>query len=379
MDRFTIPRDLYYGRGALSRLKQLNGSRAMLVCGAAARQSGFLRRAEGFLQEAGMLVRPFVCTPGGPTLALALTGAKAMQEFKPGWIVALGGEESISAAKAMWAFYEDPGLTPRAFLEEGRLPLLRRQRQWRLRRLAGAGKPPWAARRFCWTPPRAAGIVAASGLSVAPDMAIIDPDLAAPCSGTILARGGMAALSQALEAMYHGQASLAYPLALHAACVIFDKLQPASGGDVAARTMLHEGQCMAGLAFSNAPAGLCTAMAAELCVAFYKPLPTGIAEAVCLPLTLSRDPGAKNAAARICASLGYPGECLEALRSRIILLRGGLDMPESLQAFGIEEAEFLSKLPDLCKRLSHTSILPKNRCPTPKEAEELFRQAYYGS
>lgn len=114
-------------------------------------------------------------------------------------------------------------------------------------------------------------------------------------------------------------------------------------------------------------------------MAFYKPLPTGIAEAVCLPLTLSRDPGAKNAAARICASLGYPGECLEALRSRIILLRGGLDMPESLQAFGIEEAEFLSKLPDLCKRLSHTSILPKNRCPTPKDAEELFRQAYYGS
>ena len=153
MDRFTIPRDLYYGRGALSRLKQLNGSRAMLVCGAAARQSGFLRRAEGFLQEAGMLVRPFVCTPGGPTLALALTGAKAMQEFKPGWIVALGGEESISAAKAMWAFYEDPGLTPRAFLEEGRLPLLRRQA-----RMAAAGKPPWAARRFCWTPPRAAGI-----------------------------------------------------------------------------------------------------------------------------------------------------------------------------------------------------------------------------
>lgn len=90
---------------------------------------------------------------------------------------------------------------------------------------------------------------------LAPDMAIIDPDLAAPCSGTILARGGMAALSQALEAMFHGQASLAYPLALHAACVIFDKLQPAAGGDVAARTMLHEGQCMAGLAFSNAPAG----------------------------------------------------------------------------------------------------------------------------
>ncbi|MEE0766678.1 MAG: iron-containing alcohol dehydrogenase [Christensenellales bacterium] len=378
MDRFTIPRDLYYGRGALSRLKQLNGSRAMLVCGAAARQSGFLRRAEGFLQEAGMLVRPFICAPGGPTLALALTGAKAMQEFKPGWIVALGGEESISAAKAMWAFYEDPGLTPRAFLEEGRLPLLRRQARMAAAPAGGGGEAALGGAAFLLDPAQGRRHLLRHPV-LAPDMAIIDPDLAAPCSGTILARGGMAALSQALEAMFHGQASLAYPLALHAACVIFDKLQPAAGGDVAARTMLHEGQCMAGLAFSNAPAGLCTAMAAELCVAFYKPLPTGIAEAVCLPLTLSRDPGAKNAAARICASLGYPGECLEALRSRIILLRGGLDMPESLQAFGIEEAEFLSKLPDLCKRLSHTSILPKNRCPTPKDAEELFRQAYYGS
>ena len=108
-------------------------------------------------------------------------------------------------------------------------------------------------------------------------------------------------------------------------------------------------------------------------------MPTGIAEAVCLPLTLSRDPNAKNAAAKLCAGLGYSGESLDALRSRIIQLRAALDMPVSLQVFGIEEAEFLSKLPDLCQRVSHTAILPKNRRPSPKEAEELFRQAYYGS
>ena len=378
MDRFTMPRDVFYGRGALSRLKQLNGSRAMLICGITTQQSGFLRRAEGFLQEAGMLVRPFICKPGGPTLALALAGAKAMQEFKPGWIVAIGGEESISAAKAMWAFYEDPALTPHALLEEGRLPLLRRKARLAAAPAGGGGEAALGGAAFLLDPGKGRRHLLRHPV-LAPDIAIIDPDLAAPSAAPVLARGGMAALSQTLETMTYGPIGPAYPLALHAACAILDKLQAAAGGDVAARAILHEGQCMAGLAFSNAPAGLCTAMAAELCAAFYKPMPTGIAEAVCLPLTLSRDPNAKNAAAKLCAGLGYSGESLDALRSRIIQLRAALDMPVSLQVFGIEEAEFLSKLPDLCQRVSHTAILPKNRRPSPKEAEELFRQAYYGS
>lgn len=31
-----------------------------------------------------------------------------MQEFKPDWIVAVGGGSPIDAAKAMWVFYEYP-------------------------------------------------------------------------------------------------------------------------------------------------------------------------------------------------------------------------------------------------------------------------------
>ena len=246
MDRFTIPRDLYYGRGALSRLKQMSGNRAMLVCGAATRASGFLRRAEGFLQESGLLVRPFVCVPGGPTLAQAQAGAKAMQEFKPDWIVALGGEESISAAKAMWAFYEDPALTPKALVEDGRLPPLRRRARMAAAPAGGGGEGALGGTAFLLDPAQGRRYLLRHPV-LAPDMAIIDPDLAATSSGPVLARGGMAALSQALEALSQGATGLAYPLALHAACVILDKLQPAVSGDVSARAALHEAQCMAGL------------------------------------------------------------------------------------------------------------------------------------
>ena len=33
MARFTLPRDLYHGKGALDALKELKGSRAMVVVG----------------------------------------------------------------------------------------------------------------------------------------------------------------------------------------------------------------------------------------------------------------------------------------------------------------------------------------------------------
>lgn len=377
MDRFTIPRDLFYGRGALSRLKQLSGRRAMLICGATARESGFLRRAEDFLQEARLLVRAFVCVAEGPTLAQAQKGAKAMQEFKPDWIVALGGEESISAAKAMWAFYEDPALTPKALLEEGRLPLLRRQARLAVAPAGGGGEGALGGAAFLLDPVQGRRYLLRHPV-LAPDMAIMDPDLAATSPGYVLARGGMAALSQALEAINHGPGGLAYPLAMQAARDILDKLQAAASGDVAARETLHEAQCMAGLAFSNAPIGLCTAMASELCAAFYKPLPTGIAETICLPLVFPREPGAKHTA-EACAGPGLTGESVEALRTRLIQLQRALGLPASLHAFGIEEAEFLSKLPDLGQRLSHTAMLPKSRRPQQKEMEELLRQAYYGS
>ena len=33
MGRFTLPRDIYHGKGALEELKNLKGSKAMLVVG----------------------------------------------------------------------------------------------------------------------------------------------------------------------------------------------------------------------------------------------------------------------------------------------------------------------------------------------------------
>ena len=58
MARFTLPRDLYYGKGSLENLKNLSGKRAIVVSGGSSmRKGGFLDKVEAYLKEAGMEVR----------------------------------------------------------------------------------------------------------------------------------------------------------------------------------------------------------------------------------------------------------------------------------------------------------------------------------
>lgn len=57
MARFTLPRDLYHGKGSLEALKTFEGKRAMIcVGGGSMKKFGFLDRAVSYLKEAGMEV-----------------------------------------------------------------------------------------------------------------------------------------------------------------------------------------------------------------------------------------------------------------------------------------------------------------------------------
>ena len=57
MGRFTLPRDIYFGKGALENLKNLQGRKAIIcVGGGSMKRFGFLDRAQKYLEEAGMEV-----------------------------------------------------------------------------------------------------------------------------------------------------------------------------------------------------------------------------------------------------------------------------------------------------------------------------------
>ena len=55
MARFTLPRDLYHGKGSLEVLKTLEGKRAMAcVGGGSMKKFGFLDRAVNYLKGCGV-------------------------------------------------------------------------------------------------------------------------------------------------------------------------------------------------------------------------------------------------------------------------------------------------------------------------------------
>lgn len=112
MARFTLPRDLYHGKGALEELKNLKGNKAIVVVGGGSmKRFGFLDRVIDYLKEAGLEVKLFEGVEPDPSVDTVMKGAEMMREFGPDWIVAIGGGSPIDAAKAMWAFYEYPDTT----------------------------------------------------------------------------------------------------------------------------------------------------------------------------------------------------------------------------------------------------------------------------
>ena len=112
MARFTLPRDIYHGKGSLEALKTFKGTKAMIcVGGGSMKRFGFLDKAEAYLKEAGMEVRIFDGIEPDPSVETVMRGADAMLDFEPDWIVAIGGGSPIDAAKAMWIKYEYPNCT----------------------------------------------------------------------------------------------------------------------------------------------------------------------------------------------------------------------------------------------------------------------------
>ena len=80
----------------------------IVVGGGSMKRFGFLGKVTENLKEAGLETSLIEGVEPDPSVETVMRGAKAMQEFQPDWIVAIGGGSPIDAAKAMWAFYEYP-------------------------------------------------------------------------------------------------------------------------------------------------------------------------------------------------------------------------------------------------------------------------------
>ena len=390
MARFTLPRDLYHGEGSLAELKNLEGKKAVVVVGGGSmKRFGFLARVEEYLKEAGMEVALFEGVEPDPSVETVMKGAKLMQEFGPDWIVAIGGGSPIDAAKAMWAFYEYPDTKFEDLITPFQFPTLRTKAKFcAIPSTSGTATEVTA---FSVITDYHKGIkYPLADFNITPDVAIIDPELAETMPQKLTANTGMDALTHAIEA-YVSTLHCDYtdPLALHAIKMIHTWLVKSYEGDKEARARMHNAQCLAGMAFSNALLGIVHSMAHKTGAAYSGGhIVHGAANAMYLPRVIqfnAKVPEAASSYAEIARFIGLSGETDEELTSALIHeiqeLNRKLSIAPSIQLYEggiIDEKEFLDKLPQVAELAVGDACTGSNPRPiTPAEMEKLLSCCFY--
>ena len=128
MQRFTIPRDIYFGDNAIDHLKSVKGTKAMLVIGSQRLiKDGTVPKIQELLKEAKIETIVFSGVENDPSVATVRKGVETMNDFNPDVIIGIGGGSPIDAAKAMWIFYENPEFTFEEAAKPFNLPELRQK------------------------------------------------------------------------------------------------------------------------------------------------------------------------------------------------------------------------------------------------------------
>ncbi|MGN6713788.1 iron-containing alcohol dehydrogenase [Anaerocolumna jejuensis] len=385
MARFTLPRDLYHGKGCLDALKTLTGKKAFVVVGGGSmKRFGFLDKVESYLKEAGMEVQLFEGVEPDPSVETVMKGAEAMRKFEPDWIVSIGGGSPIDAAKAMWTFYEYPDTTFDALCIPFNFPTLRTKAKFcAIPSTSGTATEVTA---FSVITDYAKGIkYPLADFNITPDVAIVDPDLAETMPAKLTAHTGMDAITHAIEA-YVSTMNCDYtdPLALHAIKMVSENLLKSYNGDMDARANMHNAQCLAGMAFSNALLGIVHSMAHKTGAAYSGGhIVHGCANAMYLPKVIKFNAKDETAAARYAQIAAFIGlePSADALIEHIKKMNKALNIPSSIKEYEggiIDEKEFLEKLPKVAELAVGDACTGTNpRAITPEVMEKLLYCCYF--
>ncbi len=404
---FRVPERIYFDHGSISYLSKLPGiERAFIVTDPVILKLGMVEKVVYHLnrREKRVSVEVFSQVEPDPSLDTVKKGCEAMNDFKPDTIIALGGGSPIDAAKAMWLFYEHPEVE----FEYLRLRFLDiRKRTYKFPKLgrktvfvaipttSGTGSEVTA---FAVISDRGKHIkYPLADYELTPDVAIIDPNLAAGMPPKVTADTGMDVLTHALEAYVSVMASeYTDALALKAADLVFRYLPRSyrNPGDREAREKMHYASCIAGMAFTNAFLGVNHSLAHKLGAEFG--VSHGRANAVLLPYVVAYNasPPAKftpfpqyeyfrapekyrEVASHLGIEASTPEQGVVSLIQAVMRLSTDLDMPLNLAGLGINADKFAGMIPYMAEEAFDDQVTGTNpRSPLISELADLYRLSY---
>ncbi len=404
---FRVPNQIYFNMNAVENLRQFASRSTVIVTNPVLEKIGHVAIVQRYLPPQTH-VHVSVIPEAEPEVKVVMQGLEDLKLYQADQIIALGGGSVIDAAKLMKLKYE----MPQADLDELGAPFLdirkrlvqfptKKTNEARLIAIPTTSGTGSEVTPFAVLFSKAGGRkVTLADYSLAPDVAIVDPQFVMSMPKGLTADTGIDCLTHALEA---GVSVYASPYtdanAMQAIRLVFKYLPIAyeHPDDEEARTMMHNAACIAALAFANASVGVCHALAhafgARFGVAHGRAnalmLPHVIAYNASVPTKFMPSPHqrAYNAHikyATVADLLGLGGHTLEEKVKNLVAateqLLDRLGIPRSIADLGISKEEFERAAPELAKiAFDDPSWRPTNpRMPLLGELSELLWSAYRG-
>ena len=410
---FRAPEKVYIKRGclpvALEELKYvMNKKKAFIVTDTFLFQNGYTKPITNKLDELGIAHTTFSNVAPDPNLACAIEGARAMNEFQPDAIIAVGGGSAMDAAKIMWIMYEHPDID---FLDMAMRFMDIRKRIYTFPKMGEKAyfvAVPTSAGTGSEVTPFAVITDETTGqkypladYELLPKMAIVDCDMMMNSPKGLTSASGIDALVHSIEAYASMMATeFTDGLALEAIKIIFKYLPRAyenGADDPEAREKMANAATMAGMAFANAFLGICHSMGHKL--GAYHHLPHGVTVALVLDQVMRFNsaevptkmgtfpqydhPHTLRRYAEIAESLGLKGandyESLENLIKAIDELKEKIGIKKTIKDYGVDEKYFLEKLDEMSEQAFDDQCTGSNpRYPLISEIKEMYLKTYYG-
>jgi alcohol dehydrogenase class IV len=219
-----------------------------------------------------------------------------------------------------------------------------------------------------------------------PDVAIVDPALAATMPPSLTAASGMDVLVHAVEAYTSRNAhDIADAVAKAATELTMNFLEKAynDGSDKQAREKMHYASLLAGLAFNNVGLGAVHGCAHQLGGSFG--IPHGLANAIMLPYVMkynSNEPTTLAKYALLSRQLGLTvttddNQAYDDLQVQFQTLADSVQIPRTLADYGIEKSVFDETLPKLTQQVLDDTTTRANLRPVEADGARNLLQASY--
>ncbi|AXU63128.1 bifunctional acetaldehyde-CoA/alcohol dehydrogenase [Clostridioides difficile] len=410
---FRAPEKVYFKKGCLGVAARefkdvMDKKKAFIVTDSFLYNNGYTKKLTDLLDEMGIKHTTFFDVAPDPTLACAKEGAKAMADFQPDLIIAVGGGSAMDAGKIMWVMYEHPEVD---FQDLAMRFMDIRKRVYvfpKMGEKAYFAAIPTSAGTGSEVTPFAVITDQDSGVKypladyeLMPNMAIIDANMMMDMPPRLTASSGVDALTHALEAYVSMlRTEPADGLALQAGKIIFECLPRAyknGKNDKEAREKMAMASTMAGMSFANAFLGICHSLAHKL-GAFHH-VQHGVANALLINEVIKfncaeapnkmgafsqyRYPDCIQRYAEFASFAGIKGntdqEKVDNLIKAIDELKAKVGLPKTIKEAGVEESKFLEGLDAMVEQAFDDQCTGANpRYPLMSELKEIYLKVYYG-